>query len=139
MYISTKTGYALRALIELAVTEKGKPLSIKEMAERQQLPLKYLERLFGLLKKAELVKSRKGTHGGYLLSKPAEEITLKDVMHAVEESHYYSYCRHEKIDQEYCQGISCQLRSFWSAIGTDLENYFSEIRIIDIINQYIKR
>jgi len=138
MYISTKTGYALRALIELALTDDEQPLSITELASRQQLPSKYLERLFSLLKKSELVKSRKGTNGGYLLARNADTITLQDVMHAVEESHYYTYCRHNKIDAEYCQGISCHLRGFWDRIGTDLESYFSNINLQSIINKYIR-
>ncbi len=138
MYISTKTGYALRALIELALTRDEEPLSITELAVRQQLPSKYLERLFSLLKKTRLVKSRKGTHGGYLLARPAELITLQDVMTAVEESQNYSYCRHDKIDKDYCQGTNCHLRSFWDAIGNDLETYFSGISLQDIIKKHIK-
>ena len=139
MYISTKTGYALRALLELSLSGENEPLSINEVARRQQLPPKYLERLFSLLKKAELITSRKGTKGGYLLKRPTNEISLHDVMQAVDEAHYYSYCRHEKIDAEYCQGITCHLRSFWDDLGRDLEKYFSAIMLNEILNNYIKR
>ncbi len=138
MYISTKTGYALRAMIELALTGDEEPLSIAELAVRQQLPSKYLEHLFSLLKKTQLVKSRKGTHGGYLLARPAKLITLQDVMSAVEESRDYSYCRHDHIGKDYCQGTNCHLRSFWDAIGHDLETYFSGISIEEIIEKHIK-
>ncbi|MDP8321405.1 MAG: Rrf2 family transcriptional regulator [Candidatus Stygibacter australis] len=138
MYISTKTGYALRAMIELALTGDEQPLSITELSSRQHLPSKYLERLFALLRKSELVTSKKGINGGYLLARKAETITLQDVMQAVEESHYHSYCRHQKDDAEYCQGISCHLRGFWDRIGTDLESYFSSINLQKIINKYIR-
>jgi Rrf2 family protein len=137
MYISTKTGYALRALIELALSDNGQPLSIAELSNRQQLPPKYLERLFSLLKRAGLVKSRQGSHGGYLLSRSASEITFQEVMLAVEESHFHSYCNHQKIDTNYCQGISCELRNFWDKISIDLESYFSGIYVEDIIKNYI--
>lgn len=139
MYISTKTGYALRALIELAMAEAGKPLSIKELALRQQLPAKYMERLFSLMKKAGLVTSRKGTQGGYLLNHAANEISLHQIMVAVEESDSHTYCRYSRFDKGHCLGTECQLKDFWNTIGEDLEGYFSQINIEDIIKKYMKR
>lgn len=139
MYISTKTGYALRALAELVNSGLQKPLSIGEIAARQHLPLKYLEHLFSKLKKAHIVKSRKGAHGGYFLAQKADKISLHDIMKAVEESQNSSYCRDKKIDAEYCQGKDCTFRFLWHRIGVDLDSYFSAISLRQIVNDYTQR
>ncbi|MCF7919916.1 MAG: Rrf2 family transcriptional regulator [Candidatus Cloacimonetes bacterium] len=137
MYISTKTGYALRALVELALAGENEPLSLTELAQRQQLPFKYLEQLFRKLKKAELVLSRKGSRGGYLLARKKAEISMQDIMNAVEDSQQYSYCSIDKFDDDYCQGSGCGFRSLWDRIGTDLEHYFSGISLSEIVNKYV--
>lgn len=137
MYISTKTGYALRAMVQLATDASKSPLSLSDLVKEQHLPLKYLEQLFRNLKKSNLVRSRKGSKGGYYLAREPEDISLQDIMKAVEETQNYFYCRNNKIDAEYCQGADCGFRKLWHRIGNDLENYFSEISLAEIIKNYI--
>lgn len=138
MFISTKTGYALRALAELAANGENQPLSLSDLAQKQRLPLKYLEQLFSKLKKAELIYSKMGSRGGYLLAKQPLEITLQDIMLAVEESQHYIYCRDTRIDDEYCQGADCGFRSLWHRIGKDMNEYFSNISLDEVIKNYIE-
>jgi len=78
--ISQKTKYALRALLALAETDPGHPLRIRDIADGNAIPKKYLEAILLELKAADLVASFRGKNGGYVLAKPASKISLADVM-----------------------------------------------------------
>lgn len=84
MEISAQGRYALRALVDLAVNANGSALPLREISERQNISERYLEQIFARLKKANLIKSVRGAHGGYLLTRPPEEITVKDIMQVIE-------------------------------------------------------
>jgi Rrf2 family transcriptional regulator, cysteine metabolism repressor len=81
---TTKAEYGVRLLIQLGRQESGQPVSLKAIAEAERLPLAYLERIAALLKKADLVMATRGAHGGYVLAKPAAEITMDEVVLACE-------------------------------------------------------
>ena len=84
MMISTKGRYGLRLMLDIAKEGKERPVPIKEIAKRQRISDKYLEQIIIQLSKAELVKSVRGAQGGYMLAKPAEEITAGEVLRAAE-------------------------------------------------------
>src|SRR5919199_3565836 len=85
MIFTTKAEYGVRLLIQLGLKgEDGGPVSLKAVAEAEGLPLAYLERIAALLKKAELVAATRGAHGGYVLARPADEITMDHVVLALE-------------------------------------------------------
>ena len=89
MIFTTKAEYGVRFLIQLGMAAgdagaAGGPVSLKAIAESENLPLAYLERIAALLKKAELVASTRGAHGGYELARPAEDITMDQVVLALE-------------------------------------------------------
>ena len=84
MIFTTKAEYGVRTLIELGRHAGGQPVSLKAIAEHEQLPLAYLERIAALLKKADLVRATRGAHGGYVLARPPEEITMDAVVLALE-------------------------------------------------------
>jgi len=136
MNISTKTGYALRALIVLSKSQEEEPVSITEICKRQNLPIKYIEQLFRKLKKKELIKSMHGSKGGYILAKPVSQISLKDVMDAVDEN--YGYICFSKINNvgNYCIGPPCGLYNLWDEIKNHLENYFDSIKLEHITKNY---
>jgi Rrf2 family protein len=81
---TTKAEYGVRLLIQLGLLGGEAPVSLKSVAEAERLPLAYLERIAALLKKAGLVSSTRGAHGGYVLARPAEEITMDRVVLALE-------------------------------------------------------
>ncbi|GJF22484.1 MULTISPECIES: Rrf2 family transcriptional regulator [Streptomyces] len=83
MHISAKADYATRALLELA-REPHRPLTCEAIASAQQIPFRFLKSVVGELRRAGLVRSQRGCEGGYWLGRPAEEITLLDVAHAVD-------------------------------------------------------
>ena len=132
MQISTKTEYALRALSELALSQSDKPLSIAEICSKQYLPHKYVEQLFRKLKKSELVVSSHGAQGGYNLTKPASEISLKNIMQAVDENYLKNFCS-DKTRAEHCLGTKCGFHQLWDEIRSDLETYFDSIKLDRII------
>jgi len=84
MKISTKGRYGLKAMMDLVIYSLGEPLNLKSIAERQNVSEKYLEHIFSALKKAGLIKSIKGTQGGYILAHAAEDITVGNVIRALE-------------------------------------------------------
>jgi Rrf2 family transcriptional regulator, cysteine metabolism repressor len=81
---TTKAEYGVRLLIQLGLKGGGQPVSLKAVADAENLPLAYLERIAALLKKADLVRATRGAHGGYVLSRPANEITMDAVVLALE-------------------------------------------------------
>src|SRR5215217_7360722 len=84
MMFSTKAEYGVRVMAHLAATDGSEPVSLGAIAEAEGLPLAYLEHLVQRLRKAELVESRRGAHGGYSLARPATSITMAEVVEALE-------------------------------------------------------
>ena len=84
MYFSAKGEYGIMAVLDLALTNGADPVQAKAIADRQGIPLRFLEQILSALKHAGLVESSRGAHGGYRLSKPAEDIRVGDVIQAVD-------------------------------------------------------
>lgn len=82
--ITSKSVYALTALVELAHHEGGDPIPVSELARRRNLPAQFLEQLFGTLRRANIVASRRGVKGGYVLARPAAEITALEVVQTLD-------------------------------------------------------
>ena len=95
MLFSTKAEYGVRLMIELGRQPGSTPISLNSVAEAENLPLSYLEHLVAKLRKAELVTSTRGAHGGYRLAKPAEDITMDAVVQALEGQIAPMECFHE--------------------------------------------
>ncbi len=95
MLFSTKAEYGVRLMIELGRQPGSTPISLNSVAEAENLPLSYLEHLVAKLRKAELVTSTRGAHGGYRLAKPAAEIRMDDVVQALEGQIAPMECFHE--------------------------------------------
>ncbi|WP_165874190.1 RrF2 family transcriptional regulator [Rubrobacter taiwanensis] len=80
MRLTQKSKYAARALVELALSEDDCPLGVSEVARRQHIPERFLEQIFGELRRAGILESRRGAHGGYRFATPTEEITVLDIV-----------------------------------------------------------
>src|SRR5271155_1880963 len=98
MMFSTKAEYGVRVMVELARRSGGEPIPLAEIAAHDGLPLAYLEHLVARLRKAGLVDSRRGSRGGYLLSRPAAQITMAEVVEALEGSIAPIECISESAD-----------------------------------------
>jgi Rrf2 family protein len=86
VFFTTKAEYGVRLLIELGRQPQDQPISLKAIADAENLPLAYLERIVALLKRADLVESTRGAHGGYQLARAAEDIVMDEVVLALEGS-----------------------------------------------------
>ena len=122
MQISTRTEYALRALLEMIKVESN-PISAREICERQKLPKKYIERLLGNLKAAGLVESVSGAKGGYVLSRNPETINLLQVMQAVEDRSWEISC--VSNPPEHCAGGECGLHLVWDEVFQNVKGILS--------------
>jgi Rrf2 family protein len=136
MRVSTRGDYAARALLSLALHagEPG-PTSVRDIAERTGLPQPYLEQILLALKGAGLVRSKRGVGGGYVLSRPAEEIRLSEIISAVDgpitvgdfdQPHTNGACDHEG---------KCVLLSIWHVTGERMRDLLSGWTLADIAAQ----
>lgn len=111
MRLSTKARYAARAMTELAVRSGEKPVKLKDIAESQDISIKYLEQLMHPLRVSGYVKTLKGSRGGYMLNKPPSEITLYDIVLTVEGSLAPVDC---VDDSRICERVEkCVTRNIW--------------------------
>ena len=124
MIFTTKAEYGVRLLVQLGLTATDAPVSLKAIAEAESLPLAYLERIAALLKKAGLVVSTRGAHGGYLLARPAEDITMDQVVLALEGAVAPMECFFEERDPErirvlcshHGEGHACATKLLWTRV-----------------------
>lgn len=133
MKISTRTRYGLRAVVCLAQQYGKGPVSVREMAELQSLPTKYLEQLCATLKSAGLLTSVRGASGGYLLARPPDQITLLQVYTALEGSVAPVECLEgERACPE--QG-SCPTRPVWQRVSDAMEGVLHEQTLADLVTR----
>lgn len=133
MNISTKTEYAVRALVELALHASDKPVSINEICKNQKLPVKYIEQLFRKLKQHNLIKSIHGSKGGYQLAMELNSISLKNIMEAVDENYVAPKCIEKPGENAHCIGLPCGFKSLWDEINKHTEDYFESIKLDQIV------
>lgn len=114
MKLNTKIRYGLRAIIEIA-SEGNTGIFQKDIAERQNLPIKYLDAIMAGLRTADLIRNVKGKRSGYILAKPAEEITIYDIYCAFEPELAIVECLNDPILCELKNG--CKVRGYWSELN----------------------
>ena len=132
MKVSTRGDYAARALLSLAMHADGSPTSVRDIAERTGLPQPYLEQILLALKGAGIVRSKRGVGGGYVLARPAAEITLAQIVSAVDgpiavgdfgEPHQNGACDHEG---------QCVLLAVWAEVGERMRAMLEGRTLADI-------
>lgn len=129
MILTTKARYAVMAMVELALSDGDKPLSLAEIAERQELPLAYLEQLFPKLRKAEIVKSVRGPGGGYILNKDIQDITILSIVEAVDESLQMTRCDGDAKNGCMVKTSRCLTHSLWKGLGKQISEYLGSITL----------
>jgi Rrf2 family protein len=125
MKISSRLDYTVSCAIVLAdMYEKNKPTPVALIAKRERMEYDYVEQLLSLLKKAGLVKSTRGVKGGYVLSRPPSEITVKDIVVAVEKQVVQLVCERKRARRKLCIHLDdCKVRSLWLGLREDIESY----------------
>lgn len=131
MELNTKGRYAVMAMADLAKNGGHDALPLSSVAERQHLSLSYLEQIFLHLRRAGLVESARGRAGGYRLGRPAAEITIAEIMRAVEEETRMTRC----ADGPGCIGEQrCLTHGLWQALGERIESFLGSISLQDVLD-----
>lgn len=135
MKLSTKGRYGLRALIDLAKYSEIEPVSISSIASRQGISERYLEQLMALLKKAGLVKSIRGASGGYTLAQSANDISVGDVLRALEGNLEPVDCP-AFSSQEGCESAGgCVTKYVWKKINESINQTVNEMKISELVEE----
>ncbi|HEY9575245.1 MAG TPA: Rrf2 family transcriptional regulator [Lachnospiraceae bacterium] len=135
MKLSTKGRYGLRALIDLALYSESEPVSIQSISERQKISMSYLEQLVAKLRKAGLVQSVRGAGGGYRLAKSAEEISVGDVLRALEGNLDAVTCKANSGDGG-CDGADlCVTRFVWEKINSSITQAVDDMMLKQLVEE----
>jgi Rrf2 family iron-sulfur cluster assembly transcriptional regulator len=137
MKLSTKGRYAVMALVDLAANSDGKPVSLADIAERQEISLSYLEQLFAKLRRGSLVKSVRGPGGGYLLAHSPAETRVSDIILAVDEPIRATRCTPGQPVG--CRGNKsrCMTHDLWEELGNQIYLYLSSVTLADVVDRRV--
>lgn len=138
MRLTTKGRFAVTAMIDLALREHSGPVALAAISTRQQISLSYLEQLFGKLRRHELVESTRGPGGGYSLGRKAEDITVADIIVAVDEAIDATGCS----GGENCMGDDtgrCMTHDLWSSLNAKMLEYLNSISLKSLVDDQLAR
>ncbi|HSS46710.1 MAG TPA: Fe-S cluster assembly transcriptional regulator IscR [Burkholderiales bacterium] len=130
MRLTTKGRFAVTAMIDLAMRHGGGPVTLSEISERQKISLSYLEQLFGKLRRHSLVDSVRGPGGGYCLAKKIDEVSIADIILAVD----------EPIDATQCGGKEnchddhkCITHDLWASLNDRIFDYLQSVKLSQLV------
>ena len=136
MRLTTKGRFAVTAMIDLALRSDDGPVTLAGISDRQKISLSYLEQLFGKLRRHALVDSVRGPGGGYCLARPAREITVADVVRAVDEPLDATQCG----GKENCKDEErCMTHELWTTLSSKMYEYLTSVTLSDLVDQQLKR
>ncbi len=137
MILSKKSRYGLRALVDLSVSSKSEHMALNVIAQRNGISTQYLEQVFAALRRADIVKSIKGPQGGYLLKRPADEITVAEIVLALDGAYHVE----DETETPDCElhGITGTLQSLIvDRVNRQLDEVFTSITLGDLEEHYTK-
>jgi len=130
MRLTTKGRFAVTAMLDLALNEVDRPVTLAGISERQEISLSYLEQLFSRLRRNGLVKSVRGPGGGYRIAKPLDSISVSDIITAVD----------EQIDATQCGGNEnchdehrCMTHDLWASLNVKILEYLSGVSLAELV------
>ena len=138
MRLSTKSRFAVTAMIDVALREDRGPVALAAIGERHQISLSYLEQLFGKLRRHELVESTRGPGGGYSLGRAMAEITVADIIVAVDEPIDATGCG----GKEHCMGEDtgkCMTHDLWSSLNTKMIEFLDSISLKKLVDEQMAK
>lgn len=136
MRLSTKGRYAVTAMLDLALHSGKGPVTLAEISVNQGISLSYLEQLFASLRAKQLVRGIRGPGGGYYLGKASEDISIADIICAVDEWVEFTRCG----GRENCRGGErCLTHTLWDQLSDEIFSFLSEISLADLVDRGRKR
>ena len=138
MKISTKSRYGLRMLIDLAEHQNQGFVSLTEISERQNISKKYLEQIIPLFNKADVLRTSRGSQGGYMLSRPADKYTVGEILRITEGSLSPVDCV-DRVPIECDRSADCATLPIWQGLSKVINEYLDGITLQDIVDQQHER
>ena len=132
MRLTTKGRYAVTAMLDLAINSQERPVNLNDISERQAISLSYLEQLFSKLRREALVKSVRGPGGGYQLNGSSDEISVANIINAVNESMDVSRCEGRANCQD---GKQCLTHNLWIDLSERIQSFLDNITLGELIRQ----
>ncbi len=136
MKISTKGRYGLEALADLAIHSDGGPVNLRDISERCSISHSYMLQIFPKLRRADIVKSIRGAQGGYLLSREASDITVLEILEALEGSLAPVECLSDR--DSCCRVDICPTRGFWNQLWSVMNETAASVSLGDIVECYAR-
>lgn len=136
MKISTKGRYALRLMLDLAIYDTGEPVSLKDIAKRQEISEKYLEQIISVLNKAGFVRSIRGASGGYVLRRKPKEYTVGDILRLTEGSLSPVACVGEE-SEECVRSGDCVTVMVWEKLDKAINDVVDNITLQDLVDWHM--
>lgn len=136
MRLTTKGRFAVTAMIDLAMRCADGPVALAGISERQKISLSYLEQLFGKLRRHGLVDSVRGPGGGYCLARPTSELTVADIIRAVDEQLDATQCG----GRENCQDDErCMTHELWATLNDKMYEYLTSVKLAELVEGQRKK
>ena len=139
MRLSTKGRYAVMAMADLARREHdaARAVALADIAARQEISLSYLEQLFARLRRKGLVKSARGPGGGYRLARTADDTSIADIVHAVDEPLRATRCAEARGCM--IKGERCLTHDLWADLGDRIEDYLASVTLADVVGGRLRK
>ena len=136
MRLTTKGRFAVTAMIDLALRQHNGPVTLAGISQRQRISLSYLEQLFGKLRRHQLVESTRGPGGGYTLGRPAKDVTVADIIFAVDEPFDATQCggKENCLDDQ-----RCMTHDLWANLNAKMVEYLDSVNLADLVEQQKQR
>ena len=136
MRITTQAEYGLICALHLARRSVDAPITGREIASQERLPSDYVEQIMLKLRRAGIVVSTRGAHGGYRLARAAGEITVRDVISASEHSTFDVHCVSHPVEAERCaESHDCSIRPVWELLQRRIDEVLDSVRLSDLLMQ----
>jgi Rrf2 family iron-sulfur cluster assembly transcriptional regulator len=137
MRLTTKGRFAVTAMIDLALRQDKGPVTLAGISRRQEISLSYLEQLFGKLRRHEIVESVRGPGGGYNLARRAVDVTVADIIIAVDEPLDATQCggKENCRSADHEGGMRCMTHDLWSTLNAKMVEYLDSVSLKDLVDQ----
>ena len=137
MKISARDEYACAAVLDLALNyDSDTPIRVQDIAQRQSIPMKFLFQIMQILKRVDLVRSRRGTEGGYTLSRPPGQITVGDVIRAVSGPFVQVSCLESGNLSDNCgKQNPCQFKPIWADVDRAIANVLNSVTFEELVRR----
>ena len=136
MRITTLAEYGVICALHLAKRSDEGPVTGRDIAASERLPVDYVEQILLRLRRADIVKSTRGAHGGYALARPASEITVRDVIAASELTTFDLHCVSHPVEEARCSAShECSIRPVWLMLQQRIDEVLEGVRLSDLLHQ----